>query len=270
MSGDPLESVQHTSREHHVPGPTVPLCNGSATVQYIRNNYLSEQREQLKQGAPFWKIAKTKDVLLFNRGAHYESDAAKVVLEMELFAATLLTHPAHQKVFWRTTVPGHPGCNSTDSTPWSNMKVSAVFGAAALDAVPHHWGRISEQNDLIVRTLSRVAPGVITYVDAFRLSITRGDRHQGGGDCLHYCLPGPPDTWIDVFALKTDPRWHTASLLASTANPPKLWKSFAAPRERRPLKTPTEERTRNAAERSVAPPHRTTVYPHSRNEDDMR
>lgn len=53
-------------------------------------------------------------------------------------------------------------------------------------------------------------PGRVHYLEAYELSKTRADRHRvmtsfhantAGKivpvkeDCLHYCLPGPPDDW---------------------------------------------------------------------------
>ena len=150
---------------------------------------------------------------------------AQVLHAMEEFAQRPQSHPAQQKVFYRTTVPGHPHCNVADTMPWSATKVAnTYFGAAdSIAALPHHWGNISRRNDFIVETIERISPGVVTYIDVFRLSVSRGDRHQSKRDCLHYCLPGGPDTWIDVFALKAHPQWYGTSLLASTASPPALW-----------------------------------------------
>ena len=61
------------------------------------------------------------------------------------------------------------------------------------------------EDDLIFEVLESLAPGRVIYLDAHELSNQRIDRHigqihrsQGRGymdDCLHYCLPGPPDDW---------------------------------------------------------------------------
>lgn len=35
-------------------------------------------------------------------------------------------------------------------------------------------------------------------LDAYSPTILRPDSHQGGNDCLHYCLPGPVDHWVTL------------------------------------------------------------------------
>jgi hypothetical protein len=224
------ETNQHASFDQNIAGPVVSLCNHHASVQFIRNDRLFESPHNKNHGtAPFWATAAKKDVLLFNRGAHFEADAKRVVHEMELFAENLKKMPAHQKVFYRTTVPGHPNCMNENDGPWPPTKVASTFGEHAnvgcadnhcAVGPPHNWGHIKQRNGMIVQTIQRNAPGIVTYVDAFSLSISRGDRHQSAEDCLHYCLPGPPDTWVDVFALKNNERWHDAALVGSTFNPP--------------------------------------------------
>lgn len=39
----------------------------------------------------------------------------------------------------------------------------------------------------------------LEYLDVWPMSITRPDAHKNPPfDCLHFCLPGPPLTWIEV------------------------------------------------------------------------
>lgn len=215
------EENQHASFRRNKAGPVVSLCNRNASVQYIRNDHLFESPHAGKPGAaPFWATAAKKDVLLFNRGAHFEADSKRVVDEMEAFAESLKRMPAHQKVFYRTTVPGHPNCMDAKGAPWPAAKAASTFGEHGNLSPAHDWGHIKQRNGMIVQTIQRAAPGIVTYVDAFSLSISRGDRHQSARGCLHYCLPGPPDAWVDVFVLKNDQRWHNAALVESTFNPP--------------------------------------------------
>ena len=41
----------------------------------------------------------------------------------------------------------------------------------------------------------------VWVLDAGRISLARRDAHHNEeiGDCLHFCLPGPPDAWSDAF-----------------------------------------------------------------------
>ncbi|CAI7864716.1 unnamed protein product, partial [Closterium sp. NIES-54] len=40
----------------------------------------------------------------------------------------------------------------------------------------------------------------ITYLSMFRgdAFMSSSGAHDGGRDCLHFCLPGVPDTWADA------------------------------------------------------------------------
>ena len=60
-----------------------------------------------------------------------------------------------------------------------------------------------EAHDAVRRShFEALLPGRVRYIDAATIANARADRHMiqgrwGGGslDCLHYCLPGPPDTY---------------------------------------------------------------------------
>ena len=82
-----------------------------------------------------------------------------------------------------------------------------------------NWHRYDAQNALIEEILVKAIPrGRLRVVDAFKISNRRADRHVGINlngqlDCLHYCLPGPPDHWNLVLAevIRTVPRaWRPA------------------------------------------------------------
>ena len=51
---------------------------------------------------------------------------------------------------------------------------------------------------MLMKALPREA---LRFIEASQMSAERGDRHFGGGDCLHWCLPGPPDWWNKVLML---------------------------------------------------------------------
>lgn len=50
------------------------------------------------------------------------------------------------------------------------------------------------QNRLVEDAFSRRS-STLDYevLDAYDVMMRRPDGHQGGPDCVHYCLPGPPD-----------------------------------------------------------------------------
>ena len=139
-------------------------------------------------------------MLVLNRGIHIATDAALTRDTYEL-AALLRAMPLTQEIIWRSTVPGHENCTE-GSQPLAEYRPS-----------PGHkygWDQVARQNELVFSIFESAIPGRMHYLDAYEISLMRADRHRvrdtmyvtaNGrmdkvrGDCLHYCLPGPPDDW---------------------------------------------------------------------------
>jgi len=207
-SSQPSESDQCNRRR---PVVSAMLCRGRVRLRYIRNDRLIEkgdiQKGPCEYCSSFWDIISRSDVALFNRGSHYV-DPATLLIETTTFASRLSSYP-HVAAFWRTTLPGHPGCDRfTTPTPSTERFVNSPL--------PYHWDEFASQNSLAVAVLRKVARPRVSIVDIYNFTIGRRDRHQGKGDCLHYCLPGPPDDWVRLFiyALKLRQRITSPTALA--------------------------------------------------------
>ena len=172
------------------------ICDGLATLTFIRNDFLIEGA--CEYCLDFWSEASSADVLLFNRGAHVLSNE-QTVTQVQNFSRLLRTlvldatqssdqFSSRPKIFWRNTVPGHEMCDD----------VIQPFSPKTSKPLPHGWDSIPEQNALMLEILDQESIPFI-FLDVFSLTRDRADRHIGGGDCLHYCLPGPPDTWVQMF-----------------------------------------------------------------------
>jgi len=126
-------------------GPTsVQVCNDRTTVQYIRNDLLDTECSNMPNCHAYgWAVAKA-DIVILNRGAHYEPDD-KLREGMRTLAKYLVDvsarRPATAKplhLFWRTTVPGHVGCdNSTEPMHPATAEIPPTT---------YHWDRFSHQN----------------------------------------------------------------------------------------------------------------------------
>lgn len=57
------------------------------------------------------------------------------------------------------------------------------------------WDRFPFQNAIWKDYIDRHQPGGI-FMNIMNMVAKRPDQHPGKGDCLHYCLPGPHDTWV--------------------------------------------------------------------------
>ncbi len=86
---------------------------------------------------------------------------------------------------WLTS--GHSDC----------MSFNAPIQERQTDAnIPFHWADFHAQN-LLAKAIVERAGYIYMTVDSM-LSL-RPDGHVAASDCLHYCLPGPLDSVINLF-----------------------------------------------------------------------
>lgn len=147
-------------------------------------------------------IAQRSDYLLINWGVHYQPWA-----EMENatkdFINVLEEHwqPPQKKperLFWRSTVVAHMHCE--DSTAPLGSTENPFKGNET-----YHQGDILRQDLELVRPLLRGSTKLdATFLDIRKSMLLRTDGHRvvghnGKKDCLHYCKPGPTDSWAELF-----------------------------------------------------------------------
>ena len=72
---------------------------------------------------------------------------------------------------------------------------------------PFGWRRLPDVSRLFFEVFESIVPGQVRYIDSQEQARPRKDSHIGRlktlhgperSDCLHYCLPGPPDDWNDM------------------------------------------------------------------------
>ena len=164
------------------------------TVHFLRNDYLHIVNTQRAfDHLPWTRMASTSKakVVVFNRGAHYSSNAAyRIGVRAALRHARNLMPDAI--IIFRNTAVGHVGCANV-SEPLKMRQ--------PLDIQPYDWDKFPEQNE-IARAEVEAVGGI--YMDVETLSRLRADGHQGliremgFTDCLHYCFPGPLDSWVQL------------------------------------------------------------------------
>lgn len=186
------------------------ICNNTIKMMYIRNDYLSALQLKDFHMCPYgdatclthgslnyieipWLHHATSgefQIVILNRGAHYVDDDT---LHRQLHALVRVLKKSNLsekgiQMFYRTTVSGHPNCAQY-------MKPSLVPISAQGSPSEYHWEDFARQNE--------IAFSYFEYIDAFKVDANatatyRGDLHTGAhdGDCLHYCIPGPVDTWV--------------------------------------------------------------------------
>ena len=134
----------------------------------------------------------TVRTLLLNRGAHYVDDDT-LLKELELTLSAVSKARPDVLVFYRSTPAGHSDCGlHQHDIP---LKLGENFKQ---DTSIYHWGQFKQQN-FLTRSLILTSFQKILYIDVASLTDLRRDSHIGAHDCLHYCIPGPVDTWVELF-----------------------------------------------------------------------
>ena len=209
--GSSPEAAGEAQQNNRLGRTSALICDGSINMTFIRNDYLVEGG--CKYCNDFWDDARKSGVLIFNRGAHV-LDNTVTASQMVEFSRRVTdmwrARGEEQIIFWRNTVPGHDNCDffrePNKTTTWSVAEH------------PHGWHLIPQQNELMVKIL-RQFPVKFELIDAYSVTVDRADRHQGGGDCLHYCLPGPPDFWLQLFTWALDMRLSNQEKLIRSTRP---------------------------------------------------
>ena len=184
-----------------------PICDGGATaVVYRRDDTLQYVQESIDQNFP--------TVLVLNRGAHYVPDDQ---LKQEMKSLIEVIQKWLQKCeddykiechfFWRTTVPGHIGCNTTEratTTPaydLHDMEKTWIKNKSLYNDVSreYHWYDFQHQNEIVLDLLKEsglLEKLNVQVIDAYYINTLRPDEHRAdAGDCLHSCFPGKMDVY---------------------------------------------------------------------------
>lgn len=123
-------------------------------------------------------------------------------------------NPNKTRVFFTTMSPTH-----TRSQDWGNMKDEKCFNETKPVRKKKHWGTGSDKRIMsVVAKVVKKMKVPVTFINVTQISEYRIDGHssvytENGGkllseeertnpqnaDCIHWCLPGVPDTWNQIF-----------------------------------------------------------------------
>ena len=179
---------------------TFVQCGGGRSPMklfFIRNDHLDSSGKVILSeatnvyGTP-WFAAFVNDTsirtLVLNRGAHW-SPTRTVVAELSALLDAVAAVRPDVLVIVRDTPAGHPGCSSKPQPPLTSPPRHSL-------SWPHHWGEFADQNEAVAGVV-RARPTVLLLA-VEGMTAYRADSHPGGSDCLHYCVPGPVDAWVEA------------------------------------------------------------------------
>jgi GDSL/SGNH-like Acyl-Esterase family found in Pmr5 and Cas1p len=212
------QGYQQQSYELHQNIQQAICADGLTTVVYRRDDHLLNLADAIRQNFP--------TVLILNRGAHYvtddelKRDLVGIIQTVKEWLKTCeKKYQMECHFFWRTSVPGHIGCNETSSsssdittTAKSNAKITARRiphnNLADMEAwvenksnynsvsIDYHWHDFRRQNELVLKEFKKAELSNFQVIDAYHLNILRPDEHRTHqGDCLHSCFPGKMDVY---------------------------------------------------------------------------
>lgn len=221
------QGYQHQSRELQT-NIQQAVCNGETAVVYRRDDKLTQLPSVWQQQQPEseryeheatstttgYGHSSFPTILILNRGAHYVNDTMLLAGVRQnlvqvgewMQECRALTVDCH--FFWRTSVPGHAGCDNENNNENENNDYSRpVNDLQAMESrianhtlysekvLKYHWYDYQHQNELVLKELARSGLDY-NVLDAYRLNVLRPDGHRSHqGDCLHNCYPGKMDVY---------------------------------------------------------------------------
>jgi len=232
--------TKHVICPNHAEGNNEPF---QFKYQFVRNDYLVESSNPVDMGEniqncgnsycyPWYEAYKAdqgiRNLIIANTGLHVkEADKFRehfhdFVQNIDLFQQEKTSLQNNDIVMFRTSVPGHFGCEIPSLKPFSDYTEYAKFIKTNKESIldKYRWNNMFEYNDEVATSLYKRRnmdwssrrqvnpdPGkkaLIEILDVLPMTILRRDGHIGdefkpdpvpAGDCLHYALPGPIDWW---------------------------------------------------------------------------
>jgi hypothetical protein len=139
-------------------------------------------------------------LIIINRGIHFEPNTTKLLLELNETFSFLRNHYPHISILWRNTIFGtYDSVQKFFVSPPLKKEefIEEIEFAKPHKKQPYHYEHITEQNKEVEKFLKLKFPEIL-QLDVLSSIKLRKDSHV---DYLHYCVPGPIDSWIDFLTV---------------------------------------------------------------------
>ena len=172
-------------------------CNGTVEANFHRADFIKPKivAKELQERFP--------DVAVLNRGAHFESDSMllqdmnETIGHIGAWQSRCTEAGKRCLLVWRTTVPGHPGCQN-ETQPVTNRSAMEHLIDTDPRSIAYNWPLFRHQNKLIEDALSN-SNIEFEMLDAYHLNVLRPDGHRiAFDDCLHSCLNSNLDVYAQI------------------------------------------------------------------------
>jgi hypothetical protein len=193
------QNYQHQSHELDMNIVQI-VCDGKTKLVFRRDDRLSKITDSISKNFP--------TVLILNRGAHFTEDTELLpairrnINEIRSWLNSCDERGIRCHFFWRTSVPGHPGCGNF-TQPVNNL--SAIEGIISDlsqyndRSIKYRWYDYQRQNQLILQEFVAAKLSNFGVIDAYYLNVRRPDEHRAHqSDCLHSCFPGKMDVYNNL------------------------------------------------------------------------
>ncbi|KNC74870.1 hypothetical protein SARC_12592, partial [Sphaeroforma arctica JP610] len=133
-------------------------------------------------------------VLVLMTGHHWQREETPLGPKYEVMVANLVKYLEDAnyqgKIIISTSPVGHENC----------IKYKEPYAATPKPtATRYNWERVTTVEHMWQEAFDNSPLNPNSHILNISFSILRPDAHfVGGGDCLHYCTAGLPDTWVHV------------------------------------------------------------------------
>jgi hypothetical protein len=182
-------------------GPIMIDCGDeipSFTISHERNTLLNDVSSWIGRVAQ-----ENISLVIMNTGLHVIEGTVSRVRET---VQSLYTMHPNIDIVWRTNFVGHEYCVEKFSNPPPTMMTDENF--SHLNMTPsvsdemkkdYKWDYIKGEDIKVQQMLVEEMPRVL-ILDVGHSTEYRSDSHSydrvGNIDCIHYCMPGPIDSWL--------------------------------------------------------------------------
>ena len=148
-------------------------------------------------------VAQASDYLILNWGVHYLPwvEMEKATRDFISVLENVWNMKKSERIFWRSTIVAHDNCQNA-TAPEKASTTTDQFDTNKNPA--YNTEEILLQDEYIVRPRLLESSLNVTFFRIEKSTMLRRDGHRvighkGAEDCLHYCEPGPTDSWVDLF-----------------------------------------------------------------------